>query len=329
MNPFPFVSIATETISRGAMFTPAEGYCLWYKRHDGSFSREGRNQHILREAASLGTNQVKAERAVGLNRNPFCNQAGLEKERDGIGYWNRKWALRDEGSQENMTLDGSDGEESFDREVVRRARHKQVLDVGCGPGEFTLQVAERAKSVVGIDTSGKALELAKKKLEDSGVGNVGYRFADIHRLPLHDDQFDVVFSRRGPASVDRRSLAEVFRVLKKGGTFMEITIGERDKQNIVKIFGRGQMKGFRGQVSTVKKGWLSETGFRNIIAKDYLATEVFHTMDDLVIRLRTAPIIPSFDVGRDGTFLKRVAELCTTDRGVETPVHRVVLIARK
>lgn len=253
----------------------------------------------------------------------------MENEADGIAYWNRKWSLRERGLRENVTLDGSDGEEIFDRDVEKRVRRKEVLDVGCGPGEFALRVSKRARSVVGIDVSEKALELAKRNLAVSGLSNVKFRFGDVYNLPFQDEHFDLVYSRRGPASVDRHSLAEVFRVLRKGGRFMEITIGERDKQNIVEIFGRGQMKGFRGQVSTVKRRWLSEAGFRNIVAKDYLATEVFHTLDDFVIRLRTAPIIPSFDVKRDKALLNAVEERCMTDRGLETPVHRVVLIARK
>jgi hypothetical protein len=117
--------------------------------------------------------------------------------------------------------------------------------------------------------------------------------------------------------------------LKRGGVFDEITIGERDKQNLARIFGRGQMLGFRGQVSVVKKRWLKEVGFERVMSRDYMGTEIFHTLDDLVVRLRTAPIIPSFDPVKDRLFLKRVKEECTTDRGFETPVHRVVLVARK
>lgn len=110
---------------------------------------------------------------------------------------------------------------------------------------------------------------------------------------------------------------------------MEITIGERDKRNLAEIFGRGQMLGFRGEVSAVKKRWLEEAGFRKAISRDYLGTEVFHTMNDLLIRLRTAPIIPSFDATKDKEFLRKVRKQCMTERGIETPVHRVVLIAQK
>jgi 2-polyprenyl-3-methyl-5-hydroxy-6-metoxy-1,4-benzoquinol methylase len=52
-------------------------------------------------------------------------------------YWNRKWKLKEQRLRERVILDGSDGEKEFNREILKRARSKKVLDIGCGPGEFT------------------------------------------------------------------------------------------------------------------------------------------------------------------------------------------------
>jgi len=251
------------------------------------------------------------------------------KDEDTLAYWNSKWALREQHLQEKMTLDGSDGEVEFDRELQKRALGKGVLDVGCGPGEFTLRTARKARSIVGLDLSGTALRLAKINLVQSGIKNATFRYGDAEHLPFPAEAFDLVYSRRGPASVNRHNLGEARRVLKTGGTFMEITIGERDKRNLAEIFGRGQMLGFRGEVSVVKKKWLEQVGFKKAESRDYLATEIFPTLDDLLIRLRTAPIIPSFDEKKDQRFLNEIREQCMTERGIETPVHRVVLLAQK
>ena len=253
----------------------------------------------------------------------------MVKEEDTLEYWNRKWALREQRMQEKTALDGSDGEVEFDRELQRRVPGKDVLDVGCGPGEFTLRTAKKAKSIVGIDPSSTALALARRNLAKSGIKNATFRYGDVKLLPFPNMTFDLAYSRRGPASVSKHNLGEILRVLKKGGTFMEICIGERDKQNLAEIFGRGQMRGFRGQVSGVKKRWLTEVGFREATSRDYVGTEIFRSLDDLVVRLRTAPIIPSFDVKKDKRFLEAVEEQSMSDRGIETPVHRVVLVAKK
>lgn len=252
----------------------------------------------------------------------------MQRETD-TDYWDRKWALREQRLREDVTLDGSDGESEFDRELRKSARGKDVLDVGCGPGEFTLLVGKVAKRVVGVDPSRVALGMARRNLRKSGLRNVSFRRGAAEELPFGGDEFDLVYSRRGPASDSKHNLSEVLRVLREGGTFMEITIGERDKQNIAEIFGRGQKLGFKGQVSTVKRRWLEETGFREAITRDYLGTEVFRSMKDLIVRLRSAPIIPYFDVEKDRDQLKAVEKRCATERGIETPVHRVVLIAKK
>jgi hypothetical protein len=74
---------------------------------------------------------------------------------------------------------------------------------------------------------------------------------------------------------------------------------------------------------------LEKVGFRKVVTRDYVGTEVFHGMSDLLVRLRSAPIIPSFDPRKDRKNLRKVQKECMTDRGIETPVHRVVLVAVK
>jgi SAM-dependent methyltransferase len=250
------------------------------------------------------------------------------KETDTKEYWDKKWAFG-EHRRERVALDGSDGEEEFDRELHSRTVRKIVLDEGCGSGVFTLKIARRASRVRGIDTSTTALRLAERNLRRSRLSNVDFRLADACHLPSPDDSFDVVYSRRGPGSNSIRTLAEAFRVLKKSGIFIEITIGERDKQNLAIIFGRGQMLHVKGRVSKTKRVMMERAGFTQVVTRDYLATEVFKGMPDLLARLQSAPIIPSFHLRRDRVFLDRVEKECMTDRGIETPVHRVVLTGHK
>jgi ubiquinone/menaquinone biosynthesis C-methylase UbiE len=251
------------------------------------------------------------------------------REEDTVHYWDRKWALSTQRLKERVRLDGSDGEKEFEREVLKVAVGKRLLDVGCGTGAFTLRVGKRVNKAIGIDISRIALGYAIDSRRKWKSRNVEFLFAKASGIPFRSNSFDVVYSRRGPGSLSVRTLSEAYRVLKPGGLFMEITIGERDKQNIAKIFGRGQMLGIRGQVSSLKKKVLKRVGFKKIVARDYLGTEIFRTMDNLVIRMRTAPIIPRFDPQRDRQYLEQVGRECRTDRGIETPVHRVLLVARK
>lgn len=250
------------------------------------------------------------------------------KETDNPEYWNKKWGFG-EHRRERVTLDGSDGEEEFDRELHGKTVRKIILDEGCGSGVFTLKIAKRARRITGIDTSTIALKLAGRNLKRNGLSNVDFRLGDARHIPFPDNSFEVVYSRRGPGSDSIRTLAEAYRVLKDGGVFMEITIGERDKQNLARIFGRGQMLHVKGQISTTKKQMMKKARFTRVVTREYLATEVFRGMSDLLVRLQSAPIIPWFDRRKDAVFFGRVKKECMTDRGVETPVHRVVLIGHK
>ena len=245
-------------------------------------------------------------------------------------YWNKLRKSRDYYEEEHVTLEGKGGEVEFDKEIQDATGNKEVLDIGCGVGLFTLEIARRAKSVVGVDFSEEAIARARKNQVATGRRkNVRFEQADAGNLPFRDGTFDVVFSRRGPATSSRKTLAEAHRVLGRNGILMEICIGEKDKQNLARIFGRGQMHDVKEAVAISKRRMLEEAGFREIEIVDYLSTEIFKAMRDLIIRLNSAPIIPDFDVEKDKRFLAIVGRTCVTSRGVETPMHRVTIVAKR
>lgn len=74
-----------------------------------------------------------------------------------------------------------------------------VLDVGCGCGTTTIDLARRVGaggSVVGVDLSGPMLARARDAAREAGVANATFRQADAQVQPF-DEQFDAVFSRFG------------------------------------------------------------------------------------------------------------------------------------
>jgi SAM-dependent methyltransferase len=244
-------------------------------------------------------------------------------------YWSRVYRLADYPEKEHVTLDGNDGESEFDDRILKATKGKEVLDVGCGDGSFTLEIGKRASRVVGVDFSEEALVKAMKNQSIAGQANVRFEQADANNLPFADAEFDVVVSRRGPATASRGRLSEAHRVLKRNGLLMEITIGEKDKENLARIFGRGQMYGVKERIAISKERMLEQAGFKEIRITDYIATEIFPSMKRLIIRLNDSPIIPGFDTRKDENFLATVEKRCKTSRGIETPAHRLTIIARK
>ena len=73
-----------------------------------------------------------------------------------------------------------------------------VLDVGCGPGTITLDLARRVPGgrVVGIDQADAALAAARSAAEHAGVDNVSFEPGDAYDLAFDDRTFDVVHAHQ-------------------------------------------------------------------------------------------------------------------------------------
>jgi ubiquinone/menaquinone biosynthesis C-methylase UbiE len=99
---------------------------------------------------------------------------------------------------------------------------RRGLDVGCGPGQFTILAAERlpAVQVYGIDLAPTMIELAHRHAAQSTAADrLHFAVADVGTLPFADDQFDAVISsgsiKHWPDPV--AGLREIHRVLVPGG----------------------------------------------------------------------------------------------------------------
>lgn len=106
----------------------------------------------------------------------------------------------------------------------------QVLDVGCGPGSITVDVAAAVAPgrVVGVDVMEDRISAAEKLASDRGVGSASFEVGDCHVLRFPDNTFDVVYSHTVLHSMidPPRTLLEQKRVAKPGGWV--IASGVRD-----------------------------------------------------------------------------------------------------
>ena len=97
-----------------------------------------------------------------------------------------------------------------------------VLDVCCGTGDLTLELASRVAPgghVIGCDFSEPMLDLGREKAAARGESTVRFEWADALQLPYDAGRFDAVtvgFGVRNFADRDR-GLAELARVLRPGG----------------------------------------------------------------------------------------------------------------
>ena len=66
-----------------------------------------------------------------------------------------------------------------------------VLDVGCGTGYLEFLLADKCKSIIGIDLSERNIERANKKLQNNPISNITFLHTNVEYLKNHIDiKFD-------------------------------------------------------------------------------------------------------------------------------------------
>jgi len=204
-------------------------------------------------------------------------------------------------------------------------KDKIVLDVGCADGRFTLSTAPYFQRIIAIDLSIGMLDAARKLQKGKNIENVSFEEQDAEKTTYTNESFDIIYSRRGPTP-----FAEFYRLLKSGGYFIGINIGEKDCQAIKEIFGRGQ--GF-GEWNTSRlekdKQELETAGFKIIFAQDYFYDEYYASYEDLDLFLQGVPIFEDFDSEKDKKYLEEYVAKFKMEKGIKFPRHRVVMVAQK
>ena len=84
------------------------------------------------------------------------------------------------------------------RELIEKlglSGHEQLLDLGCGDGKVTAEIARRVPGgrVVGMDSSGEMISLARSAFPPSPQANLSFVTGDARALEF-DREFDVIFS---------------------------------------------------------------------------------------------------------------------------------------
>jgi SAM-dependent methyltransferase len=97
-----------------------------------------------------------------------------------------------------------------------------LLDVGCGPGTITVDLARLVAPglVVGLDASDEVIAQATAHGEQTGVTNLRFEVGNLYALEYGDDAFDVIHVHQVLQHLTDpvAALVEFGRVLRPGGT---------------------------------------------------------------------------------------------------------------
>jgi trans-aconitate 2-methyltransferase len=101
---------------------------------------------------------------------------------------------------------------------------KRVLDVGCGNGKVTAEIASRVPQgpVLGVDSSADMIAFALSRFDPTVRPNLRFQIADARRLPFRDE-FDLVVSFNALHWIHEqdqalRSIRSAMKVRRRGTT---------------------------------------------------------------------------------------------------------------
>jgi ubiquinone/menaquinone biosynthesis C-methylase UbiE len=99
---------------------------------------------------------------------------------------------------------------------------ERVLELGPGPGAFTVDAARRAGPqgrIIAVDIQPEMIAWVEQRVREAGLSNVETHVAGAYELPLENESIDRAFVVTVLPEIpdQNRALAELWRVIKPGG----------------------------------------------------------------------------------------------------------------
>lgn len=108
--------------------------------------------------------------------------------------------------------------------IVAAEKPEKILDIATGTGDLAINlVRTKASKIVGLDISSGMLEIGSKKIGAKKLdATIEMVLGDSENIPFEDNAFDAITVAFGVRNFENleKGLAEIYRVLKPGGTFV-------------------------------------------------------------------------------------------------------------
>ena len=205
-------------------------------------------------------------------------------------------------------------------ELIRLLKIKDgdnVLDLGCGPGTLTAQLAMLTPSgnVFGIDSSQSMIEKARRKTEAMGLTNTHFLLADIMELN-YESHFDVIFLNSVATWVsEQQKLFSMIRTaLKANGNVgaQTASAGGFDSEFMFDVLPKVlQLQKFSDAITcSISQGWTPPSGgrllstdhFENLFAETGFSKSEIVTKEFVFFAKNTKEVISSMRPAVDAVF---------------------------
>jgi SAM-dependent methyltransferase len=169
-----------------------------------------------------------------------------------------------------------------------------LVDLGCGTCRKNINIANKVKSIYGIDINEDMLEKAKINIKNSSVENIKIFFGNNFNSPFQNHIFDIC-----TVALTSYSVPEIQRILKPNGILLIETLTAKDKHEIKDVFGFDEL-GNRGFLSNQSESFRyrnicdSLTPFFEIIEMKKVEWKTKLEISSFVELLEVTPTIRNF-----------------------------------
>ncbi|MBI2627949.1 MAG: class I SAM-dependent methyltransferase [Candidatus Niyogibacteria bacterium] len=198
----------------------------------------------------------------------------------------------------------------------------RILDLGCGTGISTRQIAESGGVVMGCDIDEQMISEAKKA--DDGLE---YLVAGAENLPFNNSVFDAITTFSAfHWFTNAKALSEIKRTLKTDGIFF--VVNKNDAGDFKKRYKEIIKSVLQQDLPEAKKGYeperlLKESGLKNVQVKSFETSEYFNP-EQAIQYLQSVSIWNLVPDDMKPTTLKLLEDYCqekTVDGKVERKLN--------
>jgi ubiquinone/menaquinone biosynthesis C-methylase UbiE len=101
---------------------------------------------------------------------------------------------------------------------IKIEKKSNVLDAGCGYGQWSVSLSILNKNVFSLDKNAKRIQILNNIIDNQKIKNIKTSIGSISNMKFDDDFFDEIFCYSAIYFTDfKKTLNEFYRVLKPGG----------------------------------------------------------------------------------------------------------------
>ena len=159
-------------------------------------------------------------------------------------------------------------------EKIDLGKDDTVLDLGCGEGSITIPIAKKVKSVTGVDSAYKMLEILNEKAQKENISNIKTIEEDLTNITIDNvGKHDIVIASR--------SLNGVLNIKETIANINEIA----NKYVYITLFG--------------PNNWKIEKEFYHYINKEYFEFPSHRYFFNILVDMGIYPNVENLNIGHE------------------------------